>query len=77
MFLITKINKIKHQYQTAINGPVHIILVCIQIILRQYRVHIQSCSHAPLKDIIVNIQLKEFPSKQDKLLTEVSAVRQR
>lgn len=33
--------------------------VCIQNVLRQYRVHIQSCSPAPLKDLIENTLLNK------------------
>lgn len=49
--------------------PVYMSL--IQNPLRQYRVYIQSCSPAPVKDFIVNMLLKQksSPSKQDKLLT--------
>lgn len=47
--------------------PVCICLkVYIQKVLRQYRVHIQSCSPASLTDLIINTLLKQKSSQANR-----------
>lgn len=47
--------------------PVYIGLkVCIQNVLKQHGVHIQSCSPAPVKDLTVNTLLKQKSSQANR-----------